>query len=169
MRVAGTERIHTQGALTQTDNALDLAIEGEGFFAVSHARWPAGLYPRRLSNCRQRARWSRRRACGSPQPITIPEGAQRSPSAPDGTVTATLQGEAAPVEAGPDQVTRFLNPAGLEPKGDNLYAETAASGAPQTGAAGVDGAGTLRQGALEGSNVIDGAGTRRHDRDPARL
>ena len=68
-------------------------------------------------------------------------------------MTATLQGEAAPVEAGQIQVTRFLNPAGLEARGENLFGETAASGAPQTGIAGVDGAGSIRQGSLEGSNV----------------
>uniref|UniRef100_UPI003F6F559E flagellar hook-basal body complex protein n=1 Tax=Polymorphobacter sp. TaxID=1909290 RepID=UPI003F6F559E len=73
--------------------------------------------------------------------------------APDGTVSVTIAGQVAPVEAGQIQLTRFLNPAGLLPRGDNLYVETAASGAPQQGTPGQDGAGQLRQGALEGSNV----------------
>jgi flagellar basal-body rod protein FlgG len=153
VRVAGTERIHTQGALTQTDNALDVAIEGEGFFAVvmpdgRQAFTRDGSF--KLSATGEMVTSSGLRLA---QAITIPEGAQSITIAPDGTVTATLQGEAAGVEAGQLQVTRFLNPAGLEPRGENLYVETAASGAPQTGVAGVEGAGTLRQGALEGSNV----------------
>ena len=153
VRVTGTERIHTQGSLTQTDNALDLAIEGEGFFAVL---MPDGrpAYTRdgsfKLSATGEMVTSAGLRLA---QGVTIPDGAQSVTIAPDGTVSATLQGEAAPVEAGQIQVTRFLNPAGLEPKGDNLYAETAASGTAQAGTAGIDGAGSLRQGALEGSNV----------------
>ena len=153
VRVGGTERIHTQGALTQTDNSLDLAIEGEGFFAVltpdgRQAFTRDGSF--KLSATGEVVTSAGLRLA---QAITIPEGAQDITIAPDGTVTATLQGEAAPVEAGQIQVTRFLNPAGLEARGDNRFGETAASGAPQTGIAGIDGAGSIRQGALEGSNV----------------
>jgi flagellar basal-body rod protein FlgG len=153
VRVNGTERIHTQGALAQTDNALDLAIEGDGFFAVIQ---PDGrpAYTRdgsfKLSASGEMVTSSGLKLA---QAITIPDGAQSITIAPDGTVSATIQGQSAPVEAGQIQVSRFLNPAGLEAKGDNLFAETAASGAPQVGIAGVDGAGSIRQGALEGSNV----------------
>ena len=153
VRVQGTERIHTQGALTQTDNALDLAIEGDGFFAVLT---PDGkpAYTRdgsfKLSATGEMVTSAGLKLA---QGIGIPDGAQSITIAPDGTVSAVLQGQTAAVEAGQIQVTRFLNPAGLEPRGDNLYAETAASGTAQTGSPGSDGAGTLRQGALEGSNV----------------
>jgi flagellar basal-body rod protein FlgG len=153
VRVNGTERIHTQGALTQTDNALDLAIEGEGFFAVVQ---PNGqqAYTRdgsfKLSASGEMVTSSGLKLA---QAIAIPDGAQSITIAPDGTVSATLQGQSASVEAGQIQISRFLNAAGLEAKGDNLYAETAASGAPQVGIAGVDGAGRIRQGSLEGSNV----------------
>jgi flagellar basal-body rod protein FlgG len=153
VRVAGTERIHTQGALTQTDNALDVAIEGEGFFAVvmpdgRQAFTRDGAF--KLSANGEIVTGAGLRLA---QPLIIPEGAQSITIAPDGTVSATLQGDAAPVEVGQLQVTRFLNPAGLDPRGENLYMETAASGVPQTGVAGLEGAGTIRQGALEGSNV----------------
>ncbi len=153
VRVDGTERIHTQGALTQTDNALDLAIEGAGFFAVvlpdgRQAFTRDGAF--KLSPTGELVTSAGLKLT---QSVTIPEGAQSITIAPDGTVSATLPGDATPVEAGQIQLTRFLNPAGLAPRGDNLYTETAASGAPQTGIAGIDGAGTLRQGALEGSNV----------------
>ena len=153
VRIQGTERIHTQGALNQTENALDIAIEGEGFFAVTT---PDGTpaYTRdgsfKLSATGELVTSAGLRLA---QSITIPEGAQSITIAPDGTVSATLQGQTAPVEAGQIQITRFLNPAGLEPKGDNLYAETAASGTAQTGAPGTDGSGTIRQGSLETSNV----------------
>jgi flagellar basal-body rod protein FlgG len=153
VRVGGTERIHIQGSMTQTDNALDLAIEGEGFFAVltpdgRQAFTRDGSF--KLSPTGEVVTSAGLRLA---QAITIPDGAQDITIAPDGTVTATLQGEPTPVEAGQVQVTRFLNPAGLEARGDNLFGETAASGAPQAGVAGIDGFGTIRQGALEGSNV----------------
>ena len=153
VRVTGTERIHTQGALNQTDNALDLAIEGEGFFAVVLPDGTQG-YTRdgsfKLSATGEMVTNSGLRLA---QPITVPDGAQSVTIAPDGTVSVVLQGQAAPIEAGQIQIARFLNPAGLEPRGDNLYAETAASGAAQAGIPGIEGAGSLRQGALEGSNV----------------
>ncbi|GGE02200.1 flagellar basal-body rod protein FlgG [Polymorphobacter glacialis] len=153
VRVAGTERIHAQGSMTQTDNALDLAIEGSGFFAVvmpdgTQAYTRDGSF--KLSATGEMVTSAGLRLA---EAVAIPEGAQSITIAVDGTVSAVLAGQAAPVEAGQVQLTRFLNPAGLEPKGDNLYVETAASGAPQAGAPGVDGAGNLRQGALEGSNV----------------
>ncbi|WP_426164921.1 flagellar basal-body rod protein FlgG [Sandarakinorhabdus sp. DWP1-3-1] len=153
VRVNGTERIHTQGTLVQTENALDVAIEGAGFFAVTQA--DGSIAYTRDGSFKLSATGEMVTSAGLrlAQGVTIPEGAQAITIAPDGIVSATIQGQAVPVEAGQLQVTRFLNPAGLEPRGDNLYAETAASGAPQTGIAGVDGAGSIRQGALEGSNV----------------
>ncbi len=153
VRVNGTERIHSQGALNQTDNALDLAIEGEGFFAVvtpdgKQAYTRDGAF--KLSATGEMVTSSGLKLA---QGITIPDGAQSVTIAADGTVSATVQGQAAAVQIGQIQVTRFLNPAGLAPKGDNLYLETAASGTPQAGIAGADGAGSIRQGALESSNV----------------
>ena len=153
VRVTGTERIHTQGPLTQTDSALDLAIEGSGFFAVTMSDGSAAYTRDGSFKPSPTGEMVTSAGLKLAQGITIPDGAQSITVAPDGTVSATLQGQTTPVEVGQVQVTRFLNPSGLEPKGDNLYAETAASGAPQTGVPGVDGAGTLRQGALEGSNV----------------
>ena len=153
VRVAGTERIHAQGALIQTDNALDLAIEGQGFFAVvlpdgTQAFSRDGGF--KLSATGELVTNAGLRLA---QPITIPDGAERITIAPDGTVTAAIAGQAAPVEVGQIPLTRFLNAAGLLPIGDNLYRETAGSGPPQQGVAGQAGLGSLRQGALEGSNV----------------
>ena len=85
--------------------------------------------------------------------ITIPAAAQSVTVGKDGTVSITLQGQAAPQQVGQLQIASFINPAGLEPRGENLYAETGASGAPQAGAPDSNGLGALSQGYLETSNV----------------
>ena len=153
VRVVGTERIHTAGTLQQTDNALDLAIDGAGFFAVQLADGTQGFT--RDGGFKLSANGEMVTASGLrlAQPITIPDGAQQITISQDGIVTAIVAGQAAPVEVGQLQLTRFLNPAGLMPVGDNLYRETAGSGPPTLGVAGQAGMGNVRQGMLEGSNV----------------
>jgi len=153
VRVVGTERMHSQGTLQTTDNALDLAIDGAGFFAVQLNDGTVG-YTRdggfKLSANGEMVTASGLRLA---QPLTIPDGASQITISQDGIVTATVAGQAAPVEVGQLQLTRFLNPAGLMPVGDNLYRETAGSGPPTLGVAGQAGMGNIRQGMLEGSNV----------------
>ena len=83
----------------------------------------------------------------------MPEGATAITIGADGTISAQLQGQAAPTELGRIELARFVNPSGLQAMGGNLYAESAASGTPQVGTPGLDGRGSLRQGSLEGSNV----------------
>lgn len=153
VRVVGTERIHAQGTLLQTDNALDLAIDGAGFFAIQLPDGTQGFT--RDGGFKLSANGELVTASGLrlAQPLTIPDGATQVVIAPDGTVTAQVAGEAAPVEVGQLQLTRFLNPAGLMPIGDNLYRESAGSGPPTLGVAGQAGLGQIRQGMLEGSNV----------------
>jgi flagellar basal-body rod protein FlgG len=153
VRVAGTERVHSQGALGQTGNALDLGIEGAGFFTI---KLPDGTsaYTRDGSF---KLDSTGRLVTGSgdkldPE-ITIPDGATSITIAPNGIVSAVVSGTTAPTDLGQITIARFINPAGLQPIGGNLYAETAASAAPQTGEPGVAGAGSIRQGSLEGSNV----------------
>jgi flagellar basal-body rod protein FlgG len=153
VRVVGTERIHAQGTMIQTDNALDLAVDGAGFFAVQMPDGTVG-YTRdggfKLSAMGEIVTTAGLRLA---QPLTVPDGATQLVIAPDGTVTASLPGQAVPVEVGQLQLARFLNPAGLMPVGDNLYRETAGSGPPTQGVAGQAGMGQVRQGMLEGSNV----------------
>jgi len=153
VRIAGTERIHTQGNMITTDNALDLAIDGAGFFAIQLADGTVG-YTRdggfKLSATGEIVTASGQRLA---QPLVVPDGASQVVISPDGIVTAALPGQAAPVEVGQLQLSRFLNPSGLMPIGDNLYRETAGSGPPTLGVAGQAGMGTIRQGMLEGSNV----------------
>ena len=83
----------------------------------------------------------------------MPANAQSITIGSDGTVSVALPGQAAPAQIGTVQTADFINPAGLEPRGENLFVETASSGAPQTGTPGLNGLGTVTQGSLESSNV----------------
>ena len=85
--------------------------------------------------------------------ITIPDNATKVSIGRDGTVTVTQSGVATPTQIGTLQVTTFVNPAGLEAKGENMYVETGSSGSPNTNTPGTNGAGLLVQGYVETSNV----------------
>ncbi len=151
--VQSTTSITTQGTLNTTGNALDLALDGDGFFQV---QLPGGqLGYTRAGNFSRSAEGTLVTAQGyALQPaITIPEGASAVTIGPDGTVSANVAGNAAPVELGQITVASFANPAGMQALGDNYLSETAASGAAQIGAAGDAGRGSIRQGMLEASNV----------------
>jgi flagellar basal-body rod protein FlgG len=152
-RVAATTRNFSQGTLQQTGNNLDVAIKGTGFFQVTLPDGTTGYT--RDGAFQVDATGALVTAAGyAVQPgITIPANAQAVSVAADGTVNITLQGQAAPQAVGQITVANFVNPAGLDPRGGNLYAETAASGGPQAGAPGSNGLGSLQQGFLEGSNV----------------
>lgn len=151
--LAGTSRIDTQGTLTATGNALDMAIEGAGYFQVLQPDGTIGYT--RAGNFNRSADGNIVTGDGLPlQPqIQIPDGATSITIGNDGTISATFQGQAEPTELGRIETATFMNPAGLKAVGANLLVETAASGAAQLGAPGLDGRGYLRQGSLEGSNV----------------
>lgn len=153
VQMAGTARIDTQGSLTTTGNSLDLAIEGQGYFQVEMPDGTTGYT--RSGNFNLSSEGVIVTADGLPlQPqIQVPEGVTSLTIGSDGTVSAKLAGENEITELGKIETARFVNSAGLQALGNNLYAETAASGQPQVGAAGIEGRGALRQGALEGSNV----------------
>ena len=153
VRVVATEKMFQQGNMLQTGNALDVAINGRGFFQIQQ---PDGTvaYTRdgsfQLSNQGQVVTSSGYLL----QPgVTIPAGAQSVSIGTDGVVTVQLAGQAAPQQVGTLTIADFINPAGLQAKGENLYSETAASGPPQTGTPGLNGLGTLASGSLESSNV----------------
>jgi len=151
--LVGTSRIDTQGTMQTTGNALDIGIEGNGYFQLQRA--DGTIAYTRAGNFSLTAEGTVVSSEGLPliPQIQVPDGATSVTIGNDGTVTATLQGEAAPTELGKIETARFSNSAGLQNIGSNLLVETAASGAPQVGAAGLDGRGTVRQGMLEGSNV----------------
>ncbi len=153
VRVAGTERVHAQGGFTLTGNALDLAIDGEGLFEV---QLPDGTSAYTRAGALTRDGEGR---IVTPQgyrlvpEIQLPQGATGITVAPDGTVSALNPGETEPAELGRITLATFINPAGLEPVGENLFRETVASGAPTVGNPAEQGVGRIRQGALEASNV----------------
>ena len=153
VRVVATEKLYTQGNLVQTENALDVAIEGRGFFQVL---LPDGTQAYTREGAFQVSRDGQLVTAGGYeiQPgITIPDNAQSVSIGEDGTVSVVVPGGAGALEVGAIQLADFVNPAGLQAIGRNLLAESAASGAPQVGTPGLTGLGSLIQGALESSNV----------------
>ncbi|GAA0725976.1 flagellar basal-body rod protein FlgG [Sphingomonas japonica] len=153
VRIQGTSRIDTQGSLQTTGNALDMALDGNGFFQV---QLPGGqLGYTRAGNFSRSAEGLMVTSEGyQVMPgITIPEGATSITVGADGTVSAVVPGQTEAAQIGQVQIAAFPNAAGLQAIGDNYLTETAASGAVNLGIAGQDGRGQIRQGMLEGSNV----------------
>ena len=153
VRPVATARIFSQGNLQQTTNNLDVAIKGQGFFEV---QMPDGTnaYTRDGSfQVDSQGRLVTNNGYVVQPGITIPAAAQSVTIGADGTVSVTLPGQATAQSVGTLQIANFVNPAGLDPKGQNLFAETAASVTPNAGAPGSNGLGTLQQGFVETSNV----------------
>jgi flagellar basal-body rod protein FlgG len=153
VKVVGNEKQFTTGNIAQTGGALDVAIQGRGFLQVS---MPDGSVAyTRDGSLHTDANGQLVTADGYPlEPaITMPPGAQNITIGSDGTVSATTTSAATPQTLGTLQLADFINPAGLQPLGQNLYVETASSGAPQTGQPALNGMGSLLQGSLESSNV----------------
>ncbi|MGY3229684.1 flagellar basal-body rod protein FlgG [Luteibacter sp. HA06] len=153
VRVVGTQKMFDQGGSQQTDNPLDVRIDGRGFLQVTLPDGTVG-YSRDGSLKRdQDGQITTNDGYPLEPSITIPANASAITIGKDGTVSVTTAANATSQQIGTIQLADFVNPAGLQPRGDNLYLETAASGAPQTGTAGLNGLGTLDQNALEASNV----------------
>lgn len=152
-RVVSTEHIHTQGATRQTEQPLDLAIDGEGFFAVRQINGDSAYTRNGSFRLDVNGNLVNPAGLQLDPPITIPNDTLSITITQDGFVRVTQPGSATPTEVGQIQVTRFLNPAGLEAIGQNLFVESDASGPPTTGNPGEDAFGLVSQGALEESNV----------------
>lgn len=153
VRTVASTRNFAQGNLQQTGAVYDMAIKGNGFFQV---QMPDGSTAYTRDGAFQvNANGQLVTNNGDPiQPgITIPANAQSVTVAQDGTVSVLLPGQSSPTSVGQLQLASFPNQAGLAPRGQNLYIETAASGAPSVGTPNVDGYGALAQGFVEGSNV----------------
>lgn len=153
VRPVAAERIFTQGNLQQTGNQLDVAINGSGFFQVL---MPDGTTAyTRDGSFQQNAQGQLVTSSGFPvQPaITLPPNAITVTIGLDGVVSVTQPGVAAPVQVGSMQLATFINPAGLQSQGQNLYQETGSSGTPSTTVPGTNGSGTLSQNYVETSNV----------------
>lgn len=153
VRTVATEKTFTQGSLVQTASNLDVAIQGRGFFQIL---MPDGSVAyTRDGSFQTDAQGQLVTSSGyQVQPaITIPANTQSITIGTDGTVTATVAGSTSPTNVGSIQLSDFINPTGLQPVGENLFKESAASGTPQTGTPGLTGLGTLVQASLESSNV----------------
>jgi flagellar basal-body rod protein FlgG len=153
VKTVGTPRLMTQGTITPTGADLNLAIRGEGFFKVA---MPDGTFTYTRDGSFQMDAQGR---IVTPQGnvvqpgITIPSNAQSVTISPAGQVSATVPGSATPTILGQIALTRFVNKAGLQANGDNLFVDTPASGTPQDGVPNTDGYGDLQQGNLEQANV----------------
>jgi len=153
VRIVATEKDYSQGSVLQTNNSLDMSVNRRGFLQIT---MPDGTiaYTRdgafSLDN-----QGNVVTASGYPlQPaINIPAGAQSVTIGNDGIVTVKSASNAKGTQVGQIQLADFVNEQGLQPIGNNLLVESAASGSPQAGTAGTNGLGTLQQGALETSNV----------------
>jgi flagellar basal-body rod protein FlgG len=153
VRVVATEKTYTQGNLTQTGNSLDVAINGRGFIQVLMPDGTLGYT--RDGSFQLSAQGELVTSSGySVQPgITIPDGAQSVTIGADGVVSVQLAGQSSPTQVGSLQLVDFINPAGLQPRGENLLLESAASGPAQSGTPGLNGLGLVVQGSVESSNV----------------
>jgi flagellar basal-body rod protein FlgG len=153
VRIVATAKSFQQGNLLSTGNALDVAVNGRGFFQVL---LPDGTpaYTRDGSfQVDSQGQLVTNTGYVVQPAIQIPEGTQSVTIGKDGTVSVQLPGQAAASQIGSLQLTDFVNPAGLQARGENLFLETAASGPAQTGTPGLAGVGLIEQGMLESSNV----------------
>ncbi|MFH1810637.1 MAG: flagellar basal-body rod protein FlgG [Pseudomonadota bacterium] len=153
VKISGTERVMALGDLKQTDNPLDLAIEGDGFFQV---RLPSGaLGYTRAGLLRGDGDGRLVTPDGDPldPPVVLPRDAVAVTVARDGVVSVLVDGRTDPVEVGHVELARFVNASALRPLGRNLFAPTTTSGEPVAVTPGQEGSGALLQGYLETSNV----------------
>jgi flagellar basal-body rod protein FlgG len=152
--IVGTQKVFTNGSIQTTSQALDVAISGNGFIQV---RRPDGTPAyTRAGQLQLDQNGVLVNAQGLPlvPQITVPNNATAITIGENGMVSATVAGNVAPTELGQLTLTTFVNPAGLQAMGENLFQETAASGTPNEGKAGDGAYGKFKQGALEGSNVV---------------
>lgn len=153
VRVVATEKTFSQGNLIQTQSSFDVAINGRGFFQIN---MPDGslAYARDGSfNLDADGQLVTSSGYLVEPGFTVPADALSVTIGADGVVSATIPGSVIPTQLGTFQLADFVNPVGLQPIGENLFKETASSGAPQTAVPGQGGLGRLIQGSLETSNV----------------
>ncbi|MCP4285636.1 MAG: flagellar basal-body rod protein FlgG [Gammaproteobacteria bacterium] len=153
VRTVATQKLHTQGNLVQTNNNLDFAIEGRGFFQILTPDGTIQYTRDGTFSMSQDGQIVNSNGYPLEPAITIPDNTLSLTVGSDGTVSALVAGNDVPTQIGNIELADFINPMGLEAMGGNLFRETLASGGPTTTTPGEDGVGTLMQGSLESSNV----------------
>ncbi|TZF88822.1 flagellar basal-body rod protein FlgG [Cognatilysobacter lacus] len=153
VRVAATAKNFAQGNLSNTGNALDVAVNGRGFFEVLMPDGTSAYTRDGSFQINSQGEMVTNEGYPVQPGLQFPQGTQSVTIGADGTVSAQIAGQTAPTQVGSLTLADFVNPAGLQAKGENLYAETGASGPAQQGAPGTSGLGSLVQGSVEGSNV----------------
>ncbi len=153
VRTVANSRDFAQGNLQQSSNTFDVAIKGNGFYNIQMPDGTTGYTRDGAFQVSSTGQLVTNNGYTVQPGITIPANAQQVTITADGTVNVTVPGSTAPVVAGQLQLSSFINPAGLEARGQNLFTETAASGTPNTGTPGSNGLGSVQQGFLETSNV----------------
>ena len=153
VRTVATSRNFIQGSLQQSNNSLDVAINGNGFFEVNLPDGTIGYTRDGSFQVDAQGRLVTSNGLPIANCITIPANAIKVSISADGVVSATLPGNPQPQQLGNLAMSTFINAAGLEPVGQNMFKESAASGQPQQGTPGTNGLGYIKQGFLESSNV----------------
>ena len=153
VRTVATARSFSQGNLQQTSNNLDIAVQGNGFFQLTMPDGTLGYTRDGAFQIDNQGRMVNSNGLPIAGGITVPANATAVTISADGAVSATIPGNTTPQSIGTITLANFVNPPGLEPKGQNIYAESAASGQPNVGTAGANGLGNLMQGFVETSNV----------------
>ncbi|MCZ4058705.1 flagellar basal-body rod protein FlgG [Pantoea sp. LMR881] len=153
VRPVTTERLHTQGNLSQTDNSKDIAINGQGYFQIQLPDGTAAYTRDGAFQVDQNGQLVTNSGFPVQPGITIPANALSITVSRDGVVSVTQQGQTQAQQVGQLTLSTFINDSGLDSIGENLYQETQASGAPTDSTPGQNGAGLLYQGYVETSNV----------------
>lgn len=153
VRVVATQKEFTQGNLQVTEQPLDVAINNRGFFQIEMPSGETAYTRNGQFHLNQEGVIVNSNGLPLQPQITIPSGSDRLTISDDGEVSAFVPGNPAPQQLGNIELADFINPAGLEAIGGNLFMQSASSGDPVTGTPGLDGLGAIKQGMLEGANV----------------
>lgn len=153
VRVVGTQKVFTQGNAQNTAQELDLAVMGQGFFQIENSDGQIMYTRNGQFHVNSEGLMVNSQGLPLEPQIQIPDNVVSLSIGVDGTVSATTASDPAPQQLGQITLAKFINPAGLEAVGGNLFRETDASGLAEELVAGQDGTGSIKQGALEGSNV----------------
>lgn len=151
--VSATGKVHTAGDLKQTNEALDLAIRGQGFFEVALPDGTSGYTRNGAFKINEEGMLVTQDGHKLSAQVQLPPDSSEVKVEPDGRILVTLAGESQPVEVGQIELAGFVNPSGLNPVGDNLYLTTVESGDALRSRPGENGSGSIAQGFLEASNV----------------